>query len=251
MQWKTHRLLANKIFEGLGYSDPGLKQSFLNGIVAPDQTKETEVATNYKGKQYVKIVSHHNAKHDLILKHLMRSRTSFIKGNRSGGFYSLGCALHYVQDKCVSKGFLGLFHDSIEDSISSAHIDSDNIRNGATNPPEMYSQVCNVIKQINPSSKPQAIINHAAFISTVLAAAVVFKPSKIPQKIVDKYRKLRKFNIFFWRPFLIGGGIILGLYDKSIPFAIFNCVIAFAVFTIIDFGYSKARNEARWFGLAK
>ena len=43
---------------------------------------------------------------------------------------SLGRALHYIQDKSVSKGFLGLSHDTREEELSHQLISEDAIKRG-------------------------------------------------------------------------------------------------------------------------
>ncbi|MCS7365346.1 MAG: hypothetical protein NDF54_07920 [archaeon GB-1867-035] len=106
MKWKTHRLIAKLIGREFNFS-PGLVEILSKGSIDPDIHPDyTYRVYGYKRVRIKKVVeSHHNASTSLIMKYIWKSRDAWLNGDTVSALFNLGRALHYVQDKCVSKVF--------------------------------------------------------------------------------------------------------------------------------------------------
>ena len=67
---------------------------------------------------YTASAPHHDPELGIIMKHIWNARLAYLNGEDFKAMKSLGRASHYIQDKSVSKGFLGLSHDKREEELS-------------------------------------------------------------------------------------------------------------------------------------
>ena len=109
MRWRTHKAIARAIAREAGLRGEPLR-CLLNGIVDPDKhpEKTVKVKVGRRGRVYTRRVpmSHHNPSMSAVMRHVWRARASFLAGDIPGAAYWIGWALHYIQDRCVGKGFL-------------------------------------------------------------------------------------------------------------------------------------------------
>ena len=88
MLWKTHKRVSFEVLRRLGISlSNEVSSKFEEGVLAPDRWKD---------------YPHHHGKSEDIEQHLIKSRVLFLQGDLPNAFFSLGVALHYIQDSYTS-----------------------------------------------------------------------------------------------------------------------------------------------------
>lgn len=116
MLWKTHLRISFEVLRKLRITlTDEVKQSFRDGIIAPDQWKD---------------FPHHHGKSNDIRNHLMKSRGYFLQDNLPKAYFHLGVALHYIQDSYTSvKSYKSpknqQWHQNWEERIENCYFASD------------------------------------------------------------------------------------------------------------------------------
>jgi hypothetical protein len=104
---------------------------------------------------------------------------------------SLGRALHYIQDKSVSKGFLGLSHDSRENDASYQAIPEDAIEKGVSIAICSPHFVKKCIKSVRPKKSADEIIEQACMYSAATAKAVI--GNKTPSnELIENFKSAKE-----------------------------------------------------------
>ena len=168
---------------------------------------------------------------------------------------SLGRALHYIQDKSVSKGFLGLSHDSREGNVSSQTISEDAIENAINNAISSPHYVEKTIKSVKPKKNLNELMDQACSCSAAITRAVIGEKTP-PDELVENYRCFKER--YRRRPILLSivtFGIILvaSIILQNFLYAILGIICGICVgISYKDWIFEKYRylkEEAKWFGI--
>jgi len=249
MKWKTHTAIARAISKSLNLPKD-LEKALSQGSIEPDKYPDKVLRVGRRGRVYTASAPHHNPELRVIMKHIWNARLAYLSGDDFQAMKSLGRALHYIQDKSVSKGLLGLSHDTREEELSNQPISEDAIEKGihiAICSPH-YIKKC--IKGIKPKKNLDEIMNQACMCSATIAKAVIGE--KTPSKeLIENFKsakeKYRKRTI----PIALGtfGAIsIASIIMQNFPYIIFG-ILAGYIIQRLDLKYHYLKEEARWFGI--
>lgn len=264
MKWKTHKLISIAIANALNLPK-NLEKSFIDGSVWPDKYPEKSLV----GGRQSYYASHHNPETEIIMKHIWKARLTYLKrGNNFLTMRSIGRALHYIQDKSVSKGFLSLSHNSREKEVSLQVIPEDAIKKGLDIAICSPNFIRKCIKDTKSKEKPSEIIYQACIYSAAITKAVI--KDKVPSNELVKNFQLAKERyrtktiplaiiialIVFGLVFV---GYILKLYQISavtnlqyfgvVLIGIFTGFLAGYIIQRLDFKYYSLKEEMKWFGV--
>lgn len=111
MLWKTHIRITNEILYNLGMPKSSVEATRLReGAVAPDKWGD---------------YPHHYGKSGTIRKYIMEARRFFLNGDLSNAYFSLGVALHYIQDSYTSLTSRSRHHPQWEQQIEQSYFVDD------------------------------------------------------------------------------------------------------------------------------
>lgn len=163
--------IVGRVCREIGLSE-GVVERAVEGAIDPDRNPEHELRKGRRGGKYHAQVSHHKARNRLIMKHLWRARIAKLQNSYGSAGFSLGRALHYVHDRCTGKGFLGLFHDRVEEKVSERSIPSEALQDGFAQSVSHPIAVEKFVGRIRDSNKPEEIVTRASFASAWIAKAI-------------------------------------------------------------------------------
>lgn len=245
MKWRSHISIGKAIADMLELP-PGERKAFLDGIVEPDRHKE-----RVNGPGYSYRVSHHRPRRKVVMLHVWMARRSFLRNNSYLGYRHLGMALHYLQDKSTSKGFLGMSHDRREEALAEIAVPDDAIERGFRkylSSPEFVSRSLELTK---PQKDVHQIMAQASFRSAAVAAAVtdVRRPAGLEQKL----RALHRDHLLVHVPVAIGalaiGASLSVAWWNAIPLGTAAVISLIAV--VRDRPYRQLNRVALWHGLKR
>ncbi len=180
----------------------------------------------------------------------MDGQRSFLRNNSYLGYRHLGMALHYIQDKSTSKGFLGLSHDRREEELAGLEVPTEAIERGFKkylSSPEFVSRSLELSK---PEGRPY-IMAQACFRSAAVAAAIT--DLRRPSGLEEKLRSLRRSHRLVHIPLMVGSmaiGFSLSLaWWNAIPLV--TAVIISMIVLYRDRPYRQLDRVASWHGLKR
>jgi hypothetical protein len=236
MKWKTHTAIARAISKSLDLPKD-LEKALSQGSIEPDKYPDTSA-------------SHHDPELEVIMKHIWNARLAYLSGDNFQAMKSLGRALHYIQDKSVSKGFFGLSHDSREDDISYQTIPENAIERG------IYIAICSphyvkkCIKNVKPKKNLDEIMNQACMYSAAIAKAVI--GDKTPSnELVENFKSAKERYRKRTIPVAIGTfGVIsiASIIMQNFLYIIFG-ILAGYIIQRLDLKYHYLKEETKWFGI--
>lgn len=245
MKWRSHISIGKAIADVLELP-PGERKAFLDGIVEPDRHKER---VNRPGHSF--LVSHHRPRRRVVMLHVWMARRSFLRNNSYLGYRHLGMALHYIQDKSTSKGFLGMTHDRREADLAALEVPFAAIERGFRkylSSPEFVSRSLELTK---PQKDVHQAMAQACFRSAAVAAAIT--DLRRPSGMEEKLRTLRRNHLLLHVPILVGSlaiGASLSLaWWNAIPLA--TAVLISAIVLFRDRPYRQLDRVASWYGLKR
>jgi len=249
MKWKTHIAIAKAISKSLNLPKD-LEKALSQGSIEPDKYPDKVLRVGRRGRVYTASAPHHDPELGIIMKHIWNARLAYLSGDDFHTMKSLGRALHYIQDKSVSKGFLGLSHDKREEELSHQLISEDAIKRGIDVAVCSPHYVKKIIKSVKPRKNIDEIMNQACMCSAAIAKAVIGE--KTPSKeLVENFKsakeKYRKRTI----PIAVGtfGAIsIASIIMQNFLYILFG-ILAGYIIQRMDFKYHYLREEAKWFGI--
>jgi len=111
MLWETHIRITNEVLHKLGIPMSSEETALLReGLVIPDKWKD---------------YPHHYGKSSSIRKYIMEARRFFLNGDLPNAYFSLGVALHYVQDSYTSLTSRSRHHLQWEEQIERSFLVDD------------------------------------------------------------------------------------------------------------------------------
>lgn len=245
MKWRSHISIGKAIADRLELP-PGERKAFLDGMVEPDRHKE-----RMNGPGYSYRVSHHRAPRRVIMLHVWMARKALLRNDTYQGYRHLGMALHYIQDRSTSKGFLGLSHRRREEKLAEEPVPQKAIDQGMSKHVSSPEFVRRSISLIKPRKDPLKIMAQASFRSAAVAAAVA-DIGRRPELKRSMHRARRKHALIML-PLAIGAlavGLSLGLLLHS-PLPFLPVVPALVLALFLDRPYRQLKRLAEWNGLRR
>jgi len=250
VKWKTHRMIAKVIGDEFNFP-PKLVRVLSRGSIDPDIHPDyTYRVYGYRRTKIRKTaISHHNVSTSLIMKYIWKSRDAWLKGDMEDALFNLGRALHYVQDKCVSKGFLGLFHDKIEKNLSEASLPKysfSDIKKDAKSSPRFIK---NVLNSLSPEKDAYKILEKA-ITTSILITASTLGSKEIPKELLEAYKNAKQKFTKRTKPISIGVGLISSilLFIYNPPLFPIGLLLGYVIYWS-DRNYHNLKEEARWYGI--
>jgi hypothetical protein len=245
MKWRSHISIGKAIADKLDLP-PGERKAFLDGIVEPDRHKE-----RVNGPGYSYRVSHHRPSRRVVMLHVWMARRSFLRNNSYQGYRHLGMALHYIQDKSTSKGFLGMSHERREEELAELDVPAGSIEKGFRlylSSPEFVSRS---LELTVPQKDVHQIMAQASFRSAAVTAAIT--DLRRPTGLEEKIRALRRSHLLLHVPMVVGSlaiGTSLSLaWWNSIPLA--TAMIIALIVLVRDRPYRQLNRVTSWYGLKR
>jgi hypothetical protein len=248
MKWKSHTAIARAIATEMGLSDE-LEKALCAGSVEPDKRPDRAFKVSRKGHTYIGRAPHHQPPTGTIMAYAWRSRKAYLSGNDYWAVKSLGRALHYVQDKCVSTGFLGRAHDAREDELADITPPVSAVRQG------IDLAVCSpfFVRECVNAVRPRKDAHTAMFEATLFSSAIfasVLGPLDAEEEFAANYRRAVNGHRF---RYAAGAGaaaasVMFGYTMQQPLLLVLGGAAALATIRI-DPGYYHLRDEAEWYGL--
>ncbi|MDD1771401.1 MAG: hypothetical protein LUQ09_00610 [Methanomassiliicoccales archaeon] len=245
MKWASHIAIGKVIADALELS-PGERKAFLDGIVEPDRHKERG---NRDGRSYR--LSHHDPSDRVIMLHVWMARRSMLRNDTYQGYRHLGMALHYIQDKSTSKGFLGLTHERREEKLAKVEPSRDEVMKGLKEHASSSEFVRRSLSEIKPLKDPKRIMAQASYRSASVAAAVIDMDGQTHVK--KDYARARRKHALATVPLIIGSlaiGASISILWSS-PYPMVPAAVLALIAVLLDRPYRQLRRLAEWNGLGK
>ena len=163
---------------------------------------------------------------------------------------SLGRTLHYIQDKCVSKGFLGFSHDARESEVSNHMLPVDMIEKGKRMSKCSPHYVKKILRYITPSKNITEIMTYACLYSATIAEAVLGEKTA-PENLIRDYRSAKERYRKRIIPLAVISFLIVSLLSivlQSYLYIGFGILLVFII-PRADLKYHYLKEEAKWFGM--
>jgi hypothetical protein len=256
LKWKSHIAIAKAIADSMGFPKD-LEREFSQGSIEPDKRPDKVVGVSGRGRVYVARAPHHRPSLSVVMKHIWNARRSYLNNDYLESVKSLGRALHYVQDSCLSKGFLGLSHGSREEDLLSQKVSVEFIEAGLKRAVCSPHYVKDTIRKVRPSADLREIMSQACLYSAAIAKAVLGE-KKPPNKLVEDFQSAKEK--YRERTIPVSISILLGAVLVSIAaftlwhieswqLALLLILSIFAGYLAqrLDLKYHYLKEEAKWF----
>ncbi len=248
LKWRTHTAIAEAIAEALGL-DRRLRRALSSGSIDPDRYPDVTVRVGRRGRTYVARAPHHNPGLRLIMKHVWKARKSYLKGDDFEALRSLGRALHYLQDMSVSKGILGLSHDSKEDEVASLSVPVKVVEESLSSAFCSPHYVEETIKHVRPQKDAEKALEEACRASGSIVGAVLGRKNP-PEGLVEEFTQARRR---YWRR-TIPVAATASLLFLMLALATCNTAAALGaasgyVIQLLDRKYHYLRKEVEWYSV--
>lgn len=244
MKWKDHQRLI-KVATRLHYVPLPVYKGLLGGVIYPDKIN------TWLKNQGMPMERHHYHNTAKIMKLIWLARREWLKNNENEAGFLLGQALHYIHDSYVSKGFLGLFHESNEEKINTITIKNCSLYSGINDSKCDPIYIEKIIESIT-SQDPEHALNGATYVTASLIKAV-FNRKAASAELKKEFDLARLEH----KKFLNTGiavGIIILLLGAIFHLSFFQSmqVISFAPipgFLIVkmDSKYYRIEKKLNWF----
>jgi len=219
---------------------PSAYKGLMEGVIYPDKTN------SWRRKHGKRLESHHHPNKGKIIKLILQARKYWLEGKENDAGFQLGRALHYIHDGLVSKGFIGLFHDSNENKIHTMNLYDKNfdlgLRDSLSNPFYVEDVVQNTAPQ-----DPEKAIETASYITASLIKAVlnyqIISPELVEEykSVCIQHKKYLKAGICVC--FLI---FLLAIFLNSMQLILFSPIVGF-ITVKMDYGYYRIEKKWNWF----
>ncbi len=244
MKWKDHQRLI-KVATRLHYVPLPVYKGLLDGVIYPDKLN------TWLKNQGRPMEPHHYHNSAKIMKLIWLARKDWLKNNDYDAGFLLGKALHYIHDSYVSKGFLGLFHESNEEKINSITIKNCSLYSGINDSKCDPVYIEKIIESIT-SQDPEHALNGATYVTASLIKAVFNREAASVQ--LNEEFDLARIKHKKYLNAGIGAGIIILLlgaiphlsFNQSIQVILFAPVLGFLIIKM-DSKYYKMEKKLNWF----
>jgi hypothetical protein len=246
VKWKSHRAITREVCAALGLEDHYC-ELMVAGAVEPD--RHHEVRKDKRG--LYRRVRHHGSPNSVILMFVWKARMAFLEGDYEEASRDMGRALHYIQDRSVSKGWRGLSHDRREAAVAEVRVPVKAIEigiEGAVSSP-MFIREC--ILATKEHREPERSIFQASMISAAVAKAVVSDPDP-PCGLEEALTRARWSYLFIAWPAAVAIGLgMISIASNTgriwvaalLPLSVLLPILAWS-------RLRRLRSMALWYGLA-
>ena len=249
MKWRSHIAIAKALADRLGLDERSGK-ALSDGSIDPDRYPDSIIRVGRRGRVYASRAPHHNPSIRIVMRHVWNARMAYLKGDRVRAARSLGRALHYVQDKSLSKGFLGLSHGSREDEVALQKVPLEAIDDGISSAVCSPHYVEKVIREVKPQKGVREVMREACWASAAIAKAVLGMrdpPKELPSALRHAKERYWKRTIPLAATasmaFLLAAAI-----TRNLLLAL--GVLSGYVIQLLDRKYHYLKKEAKWFGIS-
>lgn len=247
MKWKSHTAIARAIADELALPEE-LEHALCDGSVEPDRRPDAAYRVGKRGT-YIGRAPHHIPPTGTIMAYVWRARKAYLLGNDYWAVKSLGRALHYVQDKSLSKGFRDWTHDSREEDVADLVPPREAVRRGidmAVCSPYFVRQC---VESVRPRKDPEEVMYQATLFSAAIFASVI-GPPEAERGFVRQYHRARRGHTARWALALGAVGVSCTVaYWATQPLLVLLGAATAAALVRIDPDFYHLRSEAEWFGL--
>lgn len=248
MKWKSHTAIARAIAEEMGLSHQ-LEEALCEGSVDPDRRPDAAVKVSRRGRTFIGRAPHHDAPEGIIMGHAWRSREAYLRGDDRLAARYLGRALHYVQDRSVSPGFMGLGHDPREEYIADLVPPREAVRKGIDMAMCSPIFVRECVQALRPRKDPREAMYQATLFSAAISASVLGPPDS-EERFISEYEKARRGRRYRYATAAAAVGISLAASALLVqPLLLAAGALAAIAVVRIDPGYYRLKEEAEWFGI--
>ncbi len=248
MKWKNHVAIAKQLAKEFGLSTE-LEKALCSGSIAPDKRPDAMIKRDKNGRVFIGRAPHHQALTNIIMAHVWDARMAYLSGNDYYAMRCMGKALHYIQDKSVSVGFLGLSHDSREEDIGKLTVPPDAIRRGICSavPSPLFIKEC--VNAVRPKKDPYEALYQASLFSAAVFASTIGS-AEAEEGYRHEMIAARKRHYHVIVPVacsLTAALIIYGLIFGE-PLAIIAGPIGGFLLVRSDLAYYRKKEDSEWFG---
>ena len=242
MKWKSHTAIARAIAEEADIHGD-LRQALYRGVVDPDRSPDYKRSKN--GKNFRRM-AHHNPSTSMIMEYVWDARYAYLKGDHVSAMSSIGRALHYVQDKSVSRGFRGWTHDWRESSIAKLDPPQNEVIlafKKAESSPE-YVRFC--ITSVKGRKNAERAMRIATYYSSAIFAAVMTPPDNAGENRNKSLKQYESRKLLLFATLLIGAvSALLFLLGETYVGAAMAAIFILLLMTNRD--YREIRRKASWY----
>jgi hypothetical protein len=234
MKWRTHIAISEVIGKSLDLPKD-LEKALIQGAIEPDKCRS-------------KYISHHHTYSSLVMRYIWKARLAYLEGKNSEAMRNLGRALHYVQDKSISEGILGLFHDSIEEKISLKSPPQDAIEEGFSISIPSPRFIRSIVENIIPKKDPDEGLRQACMYSAAIAKAIISDRNP-PEKLLENFKSAKERYYKLTIPAVIvilASSLIMSIIMKTILYTVLGCLVGIII-ERTDSEYHYLKEELQWF----
>lgn len=249
MRWRSHTRIARAVADVLGIHGAE-REALARGSIEPDKTPDYEYRVGRRGKIYTARAPHHKISTKIIMRNLYDARRYHLRGNRTAAMRCLGRAMHYLHDRVTGKGFLGLFHDRVEEKVKNTGVDYYSIKKGAEDSIPLPTEIERAINAFAVrSNRPEEIMRRACYISGYVAKAVL--APAVNRELVDEYHRLRERHNKKVIPisFGIAGAVAIIAYALTMNIAGLLALSLAPLIAALDRGYARCKKNIEWYSL--
>lgn len=249
MKWKSHTAIARAIAEEADIHGE-CRQALYQGVIDPDRSPDYHRKRSTNGTNTFSRAAHHHPSTSMVMSYVWEARKAYLENDDVAAMRSIGRALHYIQDKSVSRGFRGWTHDRREEAISKLEAPAEEVKRGFSEAQSSPDFVRECIVAVKNKKNPHKALKEGTYYSALIFASV-FSPAENSCEMRNK--SLRQYK---HRKILLGVSIMTAaLAAVSLFFEIYPLTAASALAAAIMFAanrhYKDVKRKASWYGTRK
>ncbi|QLH74769.1 MAG: hypothetical protein HPY73_04460 [Methanomassiliicoccales archaeon] len=175
MKWKSHAAITRAVCKELGVPEH-YEEMIVDGAVEPDRNPVLVGRSTTKRLR----VAHHGRSDRATTVLLWKARAAYLDGDDEHACRHLGRALHYIQDRCVSRCLSWHRHCLLEERIMELAVPHGQVINGIRHSKSSPDFIRSCVKAIRPSSEPFSALAQATFYSAAIISSVLDGPDPPP-----------------------------------------------------------------------
>jgi hypothetical protein len=246
MKWKNHLEIADAVSDQLGLPNE-LKNALRQGSIQPDREGDKVIIRDVRGLLHRRRMRHHRATKRFIRDMLWKARIAHLEDREEDAMWCLGRALHYIQDRSLSVGPFGWFHDKREGEIGRKTVFLEAIQLGekAAAPSPIFVDLC--LRSLSPKRGTSAAMYQACIFSSAMAFAVLADPNTDSRRIMELENSKRRYAHLFL-PISVGAAMLMILMGFSLnePLLLLSSLPLAAMALMLDSRFLSLRSEVRW-----
>lgn len=242
MKWKSHTAIARAIAEEADIHGD-LRQALYQGVIDPDKSPDYKRSKN--GKNFRRM-AHHNPSTSMVMDYVWHARYAYLEGDNISAMNNVGRALHYVQDKSVSKGFRGLTHDWRESSIAKLDPPQNEVILAFKKAESSPEFVRSCITSVKGRKNAERAMRVATYYSSAIFAAVMTPPDHAGENRKKALQQYEQRKLILYATLLIGAvSAMLFAVGESYVGAAMAAI--FVVLLATNRDYREIRRKASWY----